>query len=82
MSKYSNMSNRAKNIADTLRVIKSNPNRWLVDAAYSVSDKSMEYYAKLEAERDRYLAAVTAILEEQHKVDQAKVDAVEELLRE
>lgn len=82
MSKFNEISNRARNIGNTLRMIRSNPNRWLIDASYQESDKDMEYYAKLQAECDRYINAVTAILEEQLKADQSKIDAIEELLSE
>ncbi|CAA0365566.1 hypothetical protein ALT721_800046 [Alteromonas alvinellae] len=82
MSKYSEIDNRARNIENTLRMVRSNPNRWLIDASYQVSDKDMEYYTKLQAECDRYLNAVIEILEEQSKADQAKLDAIEELLSE
>lgn len=82
MSKYNDMSNRVNRINDVMRAIRTNPNKWLVNASYPNADKNMEYYHKLCVACENYIDEVTAILEEQRKADQVKIDFIEELLSE
>ncbi|WP_269519486.1 hypothetical protein [Alteromonas sp. BMJM2] len=80
MSKYVEVQNRLSSVKGYLRRIKGKPSTWLIDAAYSTSDRDMEYHEKLRLEHELYIEAVTEILEDQRKADQAKIDAIEELL--
>lgn len=80
MSKYNELEQRINKIENELHKVKHAASALMIDAAFSVSDKKLDYYAKLQAEHDCYIRAVTEILENQLKEDRSKINAIEVLL--